>query len=150
MLLLNRSFFGLQSPWLPTTVALANLGLNAILDLSFYRLGIWGIPLATSVVNIAGATALAILLRRRAGDIEIASVLGATARIVLAAGALAIVAWAVWNALDSALGAAFGAQLVALLVTLAAGAVVYVAACWVLRVEETKPLLRLLGLRRSS
>ena len=39
MLLLNRSFFGLQSPWLPTTVALANLGLNAILDLSFYRLG---------------------------------------------------------------------------------------------------------------
>src|SRR5207344_1513048 len=71
MLLLNRSFFGLQSAWLPTAVALANLGLNAILDLSFYRLGTWGIPLATSVVNIAGAVALAILLRNRVGDIEI-------------------------------------------------------------------------------
>ena len=35
MLMLNRAFFSLQSPWLPTGVALANLGLNAVLDVAF-------------------------------------------------------------------------------------------------------------------
>lgn len=149
MLMLNRSFFGLQSPWLPTAVALANLGLNALLDLSFYRLGIWGIPLATSVVNIAGAVALAVLLRRRVGDIEIGRTLAVAVRILAAAGVLALVSWAVWSGLDSALGETFGEQLVAVTLALAAGAAVYIGTCWLLRVEETEPLLRLLGVRRS-
>jgi putative peptidoglycan lipid II flippase len=149
MLLLNRSFFGLQSPWLPTTVALTNLGVNAVLDLSFYRLGIWGIPLATSLVNIAGATALVILLRRRVGDIEVGRTVRATVRIVAAGGVLAATAWGTWNALDSALGSSFVEQLVAVTGALAVGAVVYVAACWALGVEETRPLLRLVGLRRA-
>src|SRR5207302_1906542 len=65
MLMLNRAFFSLQSPWTPTAVALANLVLNGILDAVFYRFGTWGIPLATSVVNIIGTAALLILLRRR-------------------------------------------------------------------------------------
>ena len=47
MLMLNRAFFSLQSPWTPTAVALGNLALNVILDLAFYPLGVWGIPLAT-------------------------------------------------------------------------------------------------------
>ena len=58
MLMLNRAFFSLQSNWLPTAVALGNLALNAVLDAAFYRFGIWGIPLATSIVNIAGTAAL--------------------------------------------------------------------------------------------
>ena len=45
MLMLNRAFFSLQSPWIPTWVALGNLGLNAVLDAAFYRFGIWGMPL---------------------------------------------------------------------------------------------------------
>ena len=149
MLLLNRSFFGLQSAWLPTTIALANLGLNSVLDLSFYRLGVWGIPLATSIVNIGGATALAILLRRRVGDIELGQTLGALARIVVAGGALAIVAWGVWQALDSAVGTSFWAQLLTVSAALVAGGAAYLGACLVLRVDETRPLLRLLRLRRG-
>src|ERR1700730_1752792 len=70
MLLLNRAFFSLQSNWLPTAIALGNLALNAALDGAFYRFGVWGIPLATSVVNLAGTAALLILLRRRLGRID--------------------------------------------------------------------------------
>src|SRR5204862_3526108 len=62
MLLLNRGFFSLQSNWTPTSVALANLGLNAGLDAAFYRFGTWGIPLATSVVNVAGSAVLIVLM----------------------------------------------------------------------------------------
>ena len=42
-----------------------NLGLNALLDAVFYRFGIWGIALSTSLVNIAGTGALLVLFRRR-------------------------------------------------------------------------------------
>ena len=73
MLMLNRAFFSLQTAWIPTWVALGNLGLNAALDAAFYRFGIWGIPLATSFVNIAGSIALMIMLQRRLGQLEIRS-----------------------------------------------------------------------------
>ena len=65
--MLNRGFFSLQSPWIPSWVALGNLGVNAVLDAVFYRFGIWGIPLSTSLVNIAGTAALLYFLRRRMG-----------------------------------------------------------------------------------
>ena len=67
MLLLNRGFFSLQSNWVPTSIALANLGLNAALDAAFYRFGTWGLPLATSLVNLAGSGVLLVLMRRRLG-----------------------------------------------------------------------------------
>ena len=70
MLMLNRAFFSLQSNWIPTLVALGNLFVNLVLDLAFAPLGIWGIPLATSLVNIAGTATLLVLLRRRVGRIH--------------------------------------------------------------------------------
>ena len=55
MLILNRSFYAVQTNWVPTGIALGAVGLNAAFDTVFYRLGIWGIPLATSTVNIVAA-----------------------------------------------------------------------------------------------
>ena len=55
--MLNRGFFSLQATWVPTVVALGDLVLNAALDAVFYRVGTWGIPLAISLVNIAGVGA---------------------------------------------------------------------------------------------
>ncbi len=149
MLMLNRAFFSLQSPWLPTGVALGNLALNAGLDAAFYPLGVWGIPLATSVVNIVGALALIELLRRRVGEVEA----GATARsvllILLASGASAVCSRSAWQALDAALGRSLGAQLAAVALALAAAALSYLVGCLLLGVRETRPLLALLGGRRS-
>src|SRR4029077_15376240 len=70
MLMLNRSFFSLQSNWIPTAVALGNLFLNVILDVVLYRVGAWGIALSTAICNVAGTIALLILLRRLAGRFE--------------------------------------------------------------------------------
>ena len=55
MLILNRSFYAVQTNWVPTGIALGAVALNAALDTVFYRLGIWGIPLATSTVNVVAA-----------------------------------------------------------------------------------------------
>jgi putative peptidoglycan lipid II flippase len=146
MLLLNRAFFSLQSNWLPTAIALANLALNAVLDAAFYRLGVWGIPLATAAVNVFGTVALLVVLRRRVGRLELAETGSETFRIVLASVALAAASYAVWRGLDSALGRSLGAQLVSVGVALVAAGFVYLAACRGLGVRE---LERLRSLRRA-
>ena len=141
MLMLNRSFFSLQSPWIPTAVAVGNLGLNAGLDAGFYSFGTWGIPLSTSIVNIAGTLALLHLLRRRIGRIELRDTIRSTVLVLVGSGALAVVSHGVWAGLDSALGRSIGAQIVSLLLALSAGLVSYVAVSLLLGVRELRPLL---------
>jgi putative peptidoglycan lipid II flippase len=148
MLMLNRAFFSLQSPWIPTWVALGNLGLNAALDGALYTVGIWGLPLATSIVNIAGTGALLYLLRRRLGRIELGETKRTVTLVTIASAALAGVAYGIWAGLDAALGGSFGAALVALLVALGGGLATYLVACRLLGVRELETLLSLR--RRAS
>jgi putative peptidoglycan lipid II flippase len=143
MLMLNRAFFSLQSPWIPTAVALANLGVNALLDTAFYRLGTWGIPLSTTFVNIAGTAALLELLRRRLGRIELGETARAFGKIVLASALAGGVAYACWRGLDEGLGRSVGAQIISLLLALAGSALAYALACRMLRVHELRALLSL-------
>jgi putative peptidoglycan lipid II flippase len=143
MLMLTRAFFSLQSNWIPTLVALGNLALNAVLDVAFAPLGVWGIPLATSVVNVAGTAVLVVLLRRRLEGLDLGRVSDSLWRVVIGAALAGGVAFALWHALDGALGRGLGGQLVSLLVALAAAASVYLAACRVLRVPELATLLSL-------
>jgi putative peptidoglycan lipid II flippase len=147
MLMLNRGFFSLQSPWIPTAVALMNLGVNAVLDAVFYRFGIWGIPLSTSLVNIAGTAALLVYFRRRMGGFA----LGATAQsfvlVAVASAVLAAVAWWSWHLLDSAFGQSFLAQIVSLGGGLLLGYAAFFGACRLLGVRELETLTRL---RRRS
>jgi putative peptidoglycan lipid II flippase len=145
MLLLNRAFFSLQSNWVPTWVALGNLAVNAGLDAVFYRFGTWGIPLSTTIVNVAGTAALLVLLRRRLGRVEFAGTGRAALRILAASALLAGVSYGVWRVLDGALGRSVGGQIVSLGTALLAGAAAYLGACLLLRVRELDALRSLRG-----
>ena len=46
-LLLTRTFFSLQRPWIPTAIACANLAITALGALALYHLGVGGIVAAT-------------------------------------------------------------------------------------------------------
>lgn len=145
MLMLNRAFFSLQAPWVPTWVALGNLFVNAGLDFAFYRLGIWGLPLATAVVNIVASVALFAILRRRLGRLDSRAIAGSYARIVPVAAAAAGVAWGVYAALDGPLGRAFGPQVVAVGAAVAAAALAYLVLARLLGIRELGALLSLVG-----
>ena len=145
MLMLNRAFFSLQSPWTPTTIAFGNLLLNTALAAALYRVGTWGIPLATSLANIAGTAALLIVFRRRLGRIELGETARAVILISIASAAMAIVAYPVWHVLDSALGRSLPAQLASLGSAFAAGLATYLISCRLLGVRELEALLSLLG-----
>jgi putative peptidoglycan lipid II flippase len=140
MLMLTRGFYGLQSNWLPTVIAVGTLGLNAVLDLALYRVGVWGIPLATSLANIVGTGFLVFYLRRRVGGLDLTRVGDAIVRVTLASVALGAVAVAVWYALDRALGRSTAAQIVSLAASLVLGSIVYLGSCRLLRVRELAAL----------
>src|SRR5918996_3805380 len=104
LLILNRSFYAVQSNWIPTGVALGAVALNAALDLVLYRVGIWGIPLATASVNVVAAGVLLTLMRRHVGLEHVARTAGVVARIVVAGVTAAAAAFLVWYGLDEWLG----------------------------------------------
>jgi putative peptidoglycan lipid II flippase len=150
MLMLNRSFFSLQENWIPTVVALANLFFNAVLDVAFSPFGIWGITLATSVVNIAGTATLLILLRRRLGRIDFDEVWTSFVRVFVAAVVAGGIAFAVWKPLDAIAGRSLVGQLASLVPALVAATAGYLLVARALRVREMQALLSLRGrLRRG-
>ncbi len=150
MLMLNRGFFSLQQPWIPTAVALAILVLNVALYAVFYRVGAWGIPLAISLSNIAGVGMLLVALRRRMGRLDLRETIRSFVLVAAASVLLATVSYSVWAALDDALGRSFLAQLASLGAALLAGGAAYFLACRALGVRELAALLSLRGRFRRS
>jgi putative peptidoglycan lipid II flippase len=147
MLMLNRAFFSLQWPWIPTAIAVGNLGVNAALDAAFYRVGVWGIPLATSLVNIAGTAALLSVLRRRTGSVDGGRIASSYVRIAFAAAVAAGVAFGVWLGLDAAAGRSLAGQILSVGGGVSAAAGVFFALARMLAIPE---LAALLSLRRRS
>ncbi len=143
MLILNRSFYAVQTNWVPTAIALGAVALNAGLDAVFYRLGIWGIPLATASVNVIAAVTLLVMMRRRVGLEHLGRTAGVVLRIVVAAVLAAGAAFGAWYALDEWLGRSLWAQLAAMAAGLGAAGLVYVTASRALRIRELEALLLL-------
>jgi putative peptidoglycan lipid II flippase len=145
MLLLSRGFYSLQRNWIPTTVALGTVGLNAVLDAILYRVGVWGIPLATSLVNIVGVGLLLLAMRRSPGLAGARQVVASVARILGASAVAAGAAYGAWWALDELLGRDLWAQIVSLGTGLAVGVAVYLAAARAFGVRELEALKALRG-----
>jgi putative peptidoglycan lipid II flippase len=143
LLILNRSFYAVQTNWVPTGIALGAVGLNALFDTIFYRLGIWGIPLATSTVNVVASAVLLVMMRRRLGLEHVGRTLAVVARVVAVAAVAAALAWAAWYGLDWVLGDGLVAQIVALGAAFAVGGGVYLGLARVLGLRELEALLLL-------
>jgi len=149
MLILNRSFYAVQTNWVPTGIALGAVALNAAFDTVFYRLGIWGIPLATSTVNVAAAIVLLVMMRRRIGLEHVGRTLRVVVRVALAGAVSAGLAFATWYGLDDVLGTGLGVQVVSLGAAFAVGGLAYVGLARALGLRELEALL-LLRARRDD
>jgi putative peptidoglycan lipid II flippase len=147
-LLLTRTFFSLQRPWVPTGIALANLAVTAGAAGALYHLGVGGIVASTAIATAASVLAQGVILRRMLGGLELHRLLSTSARITIAAAGLAGISWIVWDVLDEFVGRGLGGQIVSLGLGLGAGLAVYLAVAKLLRVAELEQMSRLL-LRRG-
>jgi putative peptidoglycan lipid II flippase len=147
-LLLTRTFFSMQRPWLATAIAGVDLSLNAIGSLALYGpFGIGGIVASTAATTLVVVAIQIRILGRELGGLEMPRFAASTLRMAIAAAALAAVSWGIWDLLDGALGRSVSAQIVSLSVALAAGLAIYLAAARALRIGELDQILRLLRRR---
>jgi putative peptidoglycan lipid II flippase len=152
-LLLTRTFFSLQRPWIPTSLAALNIVVDVVVSVGLYKpLGIAGLIIGTLAANVVMTT---LQLRRLRigfnGRLEGAQTTMITARILVASTLLAAVSWAVWYALDSLLGRSLPAQIVSVGGAGVAGVYVYSRAVLVMRVPEAHQVSRLIrGLAGSG
>jgi putative peptidoglycan lipid II flippase len=137
-LLLTRTFFAVQRPWIPTSLAAMNIVVDIIVSIALYKpLGIAGLIIGTIVANIV-MTALQFHRLRTGlnGRLEGGQTTMITVRILIASALLAGVSWVVWRLLDELLGASLPAEIVSVGAAAAAGLFVYVRAVLIMRIPE--------------
>ncbi len=148
-LLLTRTFFAVQRPWIPTSLAAMNIVVDIVVSIALYKpLGIAGLIIGTITANIV-MTALQ-LHRLRAGlngRLEGAQTAMITTRILVASALLAGVSWVVWKLLDDLLGASLPAEIVSVGGAAAAGLAVYVRAVLLMRIPEAHQVSSMLRAR---
>jgi putative peptidoglycan lipid II flippase len=144
-LLLTRTFFALQRPWIPTKLAVVNIIVDLIVSFALYKpLGISGLLIGTLVANIVMT---ALQLRRLQigfnGRLDLGHTLMITLRILVATAIATAIGWLVWRGLDDLLGRALIPELIALVVALGVAIAVYARIVLFMRVEEAHQVRRL-------
>ncbi|MFZ2050449.1 MAG: murein biosynthesis integral membrane protein MurJ [Solirubrobacteraceae bacterium] len=147
-LLLTRTFFAVQRPWIPTGLSAVNIVADIVVSVALYKpLGIAGLIIGTIVANVL----MTILSLRRLRDgfngrLEGVQTTMITARIAVAAVLLAAVSWAIWHLLNSLFGQSHSlvAQILALGIAGLVGVTVYTRAVFVMRVPEAHQVRQLL------
>jgi putative peptidoglycan lipid II flippase len=141
-LLLTRTFFAVQRPWIPTRLAVVNLIVGTILDAVLYiPLGIAGLVIGTAVAN--GVQTMLLLWRLRiglGGRLEGRQTLMTTARVAAASALMAAVALAVWAAVDWVVGRSLPGQVISVGLALAAAGVVYARTVLSMRIPEARQI----------
>ena len=139
-LLLTRTCFSLQKPWIPTTQSVINLTVNAVVAFALYKpLGIAGPVIGTVLASICMTFGLTLRLRPLlGGGLEGRRNLETGARILLASALLGGVAYVVHGVLDALLGEALLGQVVSVGAAALIAGGIYVPILLALGVQEAR------------
>ncbi|MGA2928071.1 MAG: murein biosynthesis integral membrane protein MurJ [Solirubrobacteraceae bacterium] len=148
-LLLTRTFFALQLPWIPTRLAAMNMVVDAIVSIALYKpLGIAGLVIGTGVANVV-MTGLQ-LHRLWVGfnhRLEGAHTLMITVRILGATAIMTAVAFGLWTGLDRVLGRSLPGQIISVGIACAAACALYARLVLAMRIPEARQIEALLASR---
>jgi putative peptidoglycan lipid II flippase len=146
-LLLTRTFFSLQRPWVPTALAVGNMAIDVVVSVALYKpLGIPGLVIGTVAGNVAMTLGQTWRLRGLLeGSLEGRRTLIAVLQMTAASALLGLVAYGVWWGLDELLGRSLPAQIVSVGAALAAGVGAYVAAVLAVGIPEARQIRALIA-----
>ncbi len=140
-LLLTRTFFSIQRPWMPTVLAGVTLLVNFAVSFALYKpFGIAGIVAGTAVATAVMTLGQAVALRKDLGGLEVARTLQACTLMIVASIALGAVSYGSWFGLDSLLGRSLPAQIVSVGTALIAGSAVYIGLVLAMRIPEARDI----------
>jgi putative peptidoglycan lipid II flippase len=141
-LLLTRTFFALQRPWIPTRYAAYNIVVDIIVSLALYKpFGIAGLVIGTAVANIM-MTGLELNRLRIGfnGRLELDQTLMITVRILVASIITAAVARGVYTLVDAVVGRSVPGQLISVGLGVAAGGFFYARTVLAMRIPEARQI----------
>jgi putative peptidoglycan lipid II flippase len=113
-LLMTRTFFALQRPWLPTKLAAINMTVDIIVSVALYKpFGIAGLVIGTAAANIV----MAYLQFRRLrigfnGHLEMGQTMMITARVLVVSAVTGLIARLLWELLNKLAGTSIPGQIV--------------------------------------
>jgi putative peptidoglycan lipid II flippase len=151
-LLLTRTFFALQRPWIPTRLAAVNMIVDVIVSFALYRhLGVAGLIIGTLAANVV----MTYLQLRRLrigfnGRLELEVTLMITVRVLVATALATAAGWAAWDLLHRVLGDSFAGALVGLGVAFALAIALYGRLVLAMRVPEARQIQSLVMRRLSG
>jgi putative peptidoglycan lipid II flippase len=145
-LLLSRTFFALQRPWIPTKLAAINVVVDIIVSLALYKpLGISGLVIGTVAANVVMTW---LQLRRLRigfnGRLELGQTTMVTVRVLVATAIMTAIGWLIWKGLDSLLGVSLVAQIISIGLAMAAAGVVYARLVLQMRIPEARQIEQLI------
>jgi putative peptidoglycan lipid II flippase len=141
-LLLTRTFFAVQRPWIPTRLAAINMAVDVIVSLALYKpLGIAGLVIGTALAN-AVMTGLELWRLRIGfnGRLEGRQTLMITARIAIAAAVVAGVARGLWALGNTVLGSSVAGQLFSVGIAVALAGLLYLRLVLAMRIPEARQI----------
>jgi putative peptidoglycan lipid II flippase len=141
-LLLSRTFFALQRPWIPTKLAAINVVVDIIVSLALYKpLGIAGPVIGTVVANVVMTWLQLHRLRIGFnGHLEMAQTTMVTVRILPATALITALGYGVWKGLDALLGTSLISQILSVGIALTAAGALYARLVLWMRIPEARQI----------
>ena len=148
---LAPAFYALGTPRVPLVGSGLAVATNLIVNLALFRpFGFRAVALGTAFGSIVNALFLAVAFERRVGGLRGRGLVSGGSRMVVAALAMAPLAWLLSTALASAVGTrGLLAQLVVGLVPVTGGVAAYGILAWLLKVPEAASLVGVVRRRLS-
>ena len=149
---LAPAFYALGTPRVPLLASALAVATNLVINvLGHERFGFRAVALGASIGSLANALVLLTVIQVRLGGVLDREVWSRFGRILLAAVAMAPVAWLSWRGLERAFGTrGLVAQALTCLLPIALGVLTYGAAAALLRLPETRQAWRLVTRLRAT
>ena len=143
-----RAFYALQDTRTPFLINLGAVAINLAVNVPLFAvMKTPGLAAGHALAYVFGVSLQAWTLSRRIGGLGVAAILASAARIAAAAALMAAVVWPLSRYLEDRLAGSGMGQIMAVLIPVLVGAVVYLGGAIVFRVDELRFVKNLVARR---
>ncbi|MSS44358.1 murein biosynthesis integral membrane protein MurJ [Anaerosalibacter bizertensis] len=147
-IMLNRVFYSLQDTRTPMINGAIAVGINIGLNLILVRfMAHRGLALATSISAIFTTLLLINSLRKKLGNIDIKNYLSCFIKSIIASIIMGVIVYAIYSGLSPILGVKKILDLIAFLLSVGIGSVIYFGLCYLFKIEEINFIIDRLKLK---
>jgi putative peptidoglycan lipid II flippase len=148
-----RTFYAIKDTKTPVKIAAVDFLVNIVITVTLvfgFKLGVVGIAIASTSAIMVQTLLLAVALSRRFPGLALARLLPSLAKVLVGTAIMALVIGLCWHAVGQLPWAQQWRNAIAIFGLIPAGALVYAAAIWLLRIEGRDELASLWRRKRPN